>query len=102
MFFYVSSPVQSIRSIGIVESTFRSTQLNEVVSYIGKRSVYSFEEIKEMTEKNVLVIEFRFVKHLNPEVTFQQLKRMSIINGPPQSIQKLNNYIQFKSLLKEC
>ena len=97
LFFYVSSPIQSIVSIGIVESIFRSTKLSEVVSYIGKRSVYPFSEIKEMMEKELLVIEFRFVKHLN-KVTLSQLKKQEIIKGPPQSIQKLENYKEFKQI----
>ena len=98
LFFYVSSPVQSIVSIGIVESTFRSRELSEVVSYIGKRSVYFFSEIKKMIEKELLVIEFRFVKHLKQEITLSQLEKQKIIKGPPQSIQELENYKKFKQM----
>ena len=99
LFFYVSSPIQRLSSIGIVESTFRSDDLHKVVSYVGKRSVYSFSEIKKMTEKNVLVIAFRFIKHLNTELGLQQLKTKKIINGPPQSIQQIKRYDQLKKIL---
>ena len=98
LFFYISSPLQSIASIGIVESTFCSTELSKVISYIGKRSVYSFLEIKKMIEKELLVIEFRFVKHLNQGVTLSQLEKQKMIEGPPQSIQELKNYKKFKQI----
>ena len=96
LFFYVSSPIQEIRSIGIIESILRSDKLSKVVSYIGKRSVYSFSEIKEMTKKNVLVIAFRFIKHLDKGLNLKELERKKIIKGPPQSIQKIKNYDQLK------
>ncbi len=99
LFFYVSSPIQRISSIGIVESTFRSSDLNKVVSYVGKRSVYSFSEIKEMAKKNVLVIAFRFIKHLSTELNLQKLRTQQIIEAPPQSIQRIKKYDQFKTIL---
>ena len=79
LFFYVSSPIQALRSIGIIESVFRSDDLKKVVSSIGKRSVYNFSEIKEMTKKGVLVIEFRFVTHLGQKISIQDLKNEGII-----------------------
>ena len=98
VFFYVSSPVQAITSIGIIESVFRSDELLKVVSHIGKRSVYSFSEIEKMTKQKVLVIEFRFIKHLKKEINLNQLKKENIIQGPPQSIQNLKNYEKFKQI----
>ena len=98
VFFYVSSPLQAITSIGIIESVFRSDELLKVVSHIGKRSVYSFTEIEEMTSKQVLVIEFRFIKHLKRDIKLKQLEKENIIQGPPQSIQNLRNYEKFKQI----
>ena len=100
LFFYVSKPIQEIRSIGIVESVFRSNDLNKVISHIGKRSVYSFSEIKEMTQKKMLVIEFRFIKHLEL-ISFETLKKEGILLGPPQSIMELKNYCQIKKIIGE-
>ena len=101
LFFYVSSPIQKMTSLGIIESVFRSKKLSEIVSYIGKRSVYSFSEIKNMTKKKeILVIEFRFIKHFEQDnLSLQMLKREKIIYGPPQSIQKINNYERLKLAL---
>ncbi|MBC6416120.1 MAG: GNAT family N-acetyltransferase [Bdellovibrionales bacterium] len=96
LFFYVSYPIQAITSIGIIESVFRSDKLPEVVSYIGKRSVYSFSKIKEMTKKKLLVIEFRLIKHLKNYIPFKKLTEKKIVNGVPQSIQKIKNYKEFK------
>ena len=99
LFFYVSHPIQAVTSVGIIESVFRSQELHKVISHIGKRSVYSFSEIKKMAEKNVLVIAFRFIKHLNQEIALEILKSRKIIQGPPQSIQKLKNYEKLKQII---
>ena len=101
LFFYVSSPIQAISSIGIIESVFRSNELFKVVSHIGKRSVYSFSEIEEMTKQKVLVIEFRFIKHLTKNIKLQELKKKKIITAHPQSIQILKNYEKFKNILSD-
>ncbi len=98
LFFYVSSPIQAISSIGIVESVFRSNELFKIVSQIGKRSVYSFKEIKKMTTQEVLVIEFRFIKHLKENITLNKLKQEQIIQAPPQSIQIFKNYKAYKNI----
>ena len=101
LFFYVSSPIQAISSIGIVESVFRSNELLKVVSCIGKRSVYSFTEIEDMTKQTVLVIEFRFIKHLKKSIIFKELKEEKIIKAPPQSIQNLKNYEVLKNICSD-
>ena len=51
-----------------------------------------------MVEKELLVIEFRFVKHLSKEITLLHLKKQRIIKAPPQSIQELKNYKKFKQM----
>ena len=98
LFFYVSDPIQAIRSIGVVESVFRSDELLKVVSHIGKRSVYSFLEIEKMIKNKVLVIEFRFIKHLKRDITLKELKDKRIIKAHPQSIQNLTNYKMLKNI----
>ena len=99
IFFYVSSPVQAVTSIGIIENAFRSDQLSKIISRIGKRSVYSFKEIEKMAQKEVLVIEFRFIKHLKKEIPLKELKNKNIITDVPQSIQGLRNYEILKKYL---
>ncbi len=102
LLFYISSPKQAICSMGIIESVFRSDKLSKIVSHIGKRSVYSFSEIQEMTKRETLVIAFRLIKHFKKEVSFNTLKKEQIIKGPPQSIQKLKNesYDKFNKLVE--
>ena len=101
LFFYVSAPVQEIRSIGIIDFVLRSDDLKKVISHIGKRSVYQFSEIKEMTENQVLIIAFRFIKHIKQKVIdLNTLKQKNILSAPPQSIVSVNDYSQLKKLLK--
>ncbi|RJS72177.1 hypothetical protein CW714_04890 [Methanophagales archaeon] len=49
LLFYRSRDVKGITSIGIVEKVYENiTNPDEIISYVGKRSVYSQSEIKEV------------------------------------------------------
>ena len=54
--FYRSSPSQTLTTLGIVEETKRFTDLPSLLKMVGKRSVYSVQEIREMLKKDVMVI----------------------------------------------
>lgn len=100
IFFYRSSPAQHITTIGIVESADRLTDVESLAAAIGKRSVYSNEEVKMMIGKEVLVINFRLACHREAGVHFSALSKAGILNGPPQTIMELphNRYLDLKKL----
>lgn len=63
--FYRSHDQKAITSIGVVDrEPVHTNEADKVVSIVGQRSVYTFGEIKDMTQKSVLVVLFRH--HLNP------------------------------------
>ena len=65
---------------------------DDIMRIVGKRTVYSRYEIEEMVEKGaVTVILFRHHFHLNNPLSFDELKNMGVLRGPPQSIMKISN-----------
>ena len=75
--------------MGIVESVFFSDNVDDVFSRIAKRTVYSYDELREITNKKTLVILFRFIS-LNKEITTKVIKDAGI-KGNIQSIRKITN-----------
>ena len=102
IFFYRSSPAQHITTVGIVESAKRLMDVESLAAAIGKRSVYSHEEVKKMIEKEVLVINFRLAYHRDAGIHFSELSRARILNGPPQTIMELphDRYLRLKALYR--
>lgn len=89
--FYRSEDEQAITSIGIVERCERMTDVNNIISTVKRRTVYTKKEIEKLTEKPTLVILFRFVKHLNKPVSISELIKYKIIKGAPQSITSISH-----------
>ena len=75
--------------MGIVESVFFSDNVDDVFSRIAKRTVYSYDELREITNKKTLVILFRFIS-LNREISNKDIKDAGI-KGNIQSIRKISN-----------
>ena len=75
--------------MGIVESVFFSDNVDDVFSRIAKRTVYNYDELREITNKKTLVILFRFIS-LNREIFSKDIKDAGI-KGNIQSIRKITN-----------
>ena len=75
--------------MGIVENVFFSADVDDVFSRIAKRTVYSYDELREITNKKTLVILFRFIS-LNREISSKDIKDAGI-KGNIQSIRKITN-----------
>lgn len=95
--FYRSHDRQSIQCMGIVESAFFSDNIDEVFSFIAKRTVYSYTELQEIMSKRTLVLLFRFVT-LKKAITSQDLKNAGV-KGYIQSIRQISDeqYINIKN-----
>ena len=88
--FYRSSDEQSVRFVAVVEDTLRSSDAAEIFSFVGTRTVYTAEEIEEMTRvgrKDVLAVLIRQSRHLTPAWSLEELIANSVIMRAPQSIQ---------------
>ncbi len=97
LLFYRSHDLKAITSIGVVDrEPVHTNEPEKVVSIVGQRSVYTYEEIKNITQENVLVILFRH--HLNlptpPDLNYLRTHNIPV----PQTIIELNHnqYVAIK------
>ncbi|MBO0843882.1 MAG: GNAT family N-acetyltransferase [Nocardioides sp.] len=92
LLFYRSQDAQAISAIGIVEDALRSVDPDEVVKFVGRRTVYSPAEIARMTRsvRGVLAIRFRQDRFVEPPWTYDALRVAGVLGGRPQSITKLD------------
>lgn len=102
VFFYRSHDQKEITTIGVVEKTKRTTDFNELVRMVGKRSVFSIEELNKHVETEVMVIEFRFARHLEKYPQFKHLLTLDILRAGPNSIINLDSdrYKKLKEIIK--
>jgi hypothetical protein len=78
-------------AIGVVEETRASRNLEELVAFVGNRTVYSIDEIRELCEKReTLAILFRFDRSLAPPWTMSEMIRSKVLRKSPQSIQQVS------------
>lgn len=89
--FYRSQERQGLISLGIVEEALVSDNPDEIARAVGKRTVYSLTEIRELAEKPnpVLVILFRHAYDLAPYIGREVLERHDVFRQPPQSIVRI-------------
>ncbi|AFT71381.1 hypothetical protein B5T_03114 [Alloalcanivorax dieselolei B5] len=90
LLFYRSRDEKAVTTIGVVDDFSVSADPAEISAQVSRRTVYSFEQIKEMAENEVKVILFRMIKHLQSPVPFKELKERGILSGSAQSIVKID------------
>ncbi|MGY1489663.1 GNAT family N-acetyltransferase [Methylobacillus pratensis] len=89
--FYRSHDEKMLTTIGVVDDFTISSDSAEISAQVSRRTVYSFEQISDMAKKReVKIILFRVVKHLQPPISYKELKARGILSGHPQSIVKLD------------
>lgn len=101
LLFYRSEDVQSILSIGVIEKIkYDMKDPTEILSIVGKRTVYSYAEIEEISKKSTTVILFNHHFHFKKPVQYKKLLNEKILRGPPQSINEIRHedYQKIKSL----
>ena len=90
--FYRSHDWMRVTSLGVVEKVYlRITNPDEIIRRVGKRTVYTRDEITEMAKKPTTVILFRHHFHFKNNVGYQELKKSGIIGGPTQSISEIQH-----------
>jgi len=99
LLFYRSRDSQEITGIGVVEQTIPDlNDVDDIMKYVGKRTVYSPQEIEKIAESTTLVILFIYSCYLPVPVSLRKLKALKILKTAPQSIQELSheNYLLLK------
>lgn len=98
--FYRSHDQKAIASLGIIDQEpIRTNNLDELKRVVGKRSVYSEEELREWAEQSVFVIRFKHHLYLPNPLDLNYLIENDILKGAPQSITEINHeqYLSLKT-----
>ena len=100
LLFYHSTNNQRISVLGTVDQIeYNMTSPERVQEMVHKRTVYTFNEIKELTQKKpVTVILFKYHFPLEQQIPLKDLERKGILKRPPQSISQLEHkkYLKLK------
>ena len=92
LLFYRSSDQKCITSLGIVEEIHPTlTDVDAILNIIGKRSVYSYDEIVELSTIPVIIIIFRHHFHFRNPIKLHQLINQNLLRSAPQSIMEISN-----------
>jgi len=87
LLFYRSHDKQAVMVTGVAEKTLVSDNPDTISRFVGKRTVYGFEEITEFCGKReVLVILFRKSRELEPPIGVDELTENRVLARAPQSI----------------
>lgn len=89
---YRSHDSKAITTIGVVDSiAYHRKDPDEVQRLVGKRTVYTKEEIANMVSRPVTVILFQHHFYLKKLVSYMELYRKGVLSGPPQSIVQITD-----------
>lgn len=91
LFFYRSHDEKIIQTCGIVENLRRSSSVEEIVSIVGKRTVYQVSELEAKCKNGEnLIILFRQADSLTRPVLLTELLANGLVKGIPQTVTKLS------------
>jgi hypothetical protein len=87
LLFYRSQDAKAVTCVGVVEDTLVSTKAEEVVAFVGQRTVYSADDIQGMCNRGpVLAVLFRQDRLLPTPIPRQELVSERVVTQAPQSI----------------
>jgi GNAT superfamily N-acetyltransferase len=90
--FYRSNDVRAVRFIAVVEDTLRTCDPGELVSFVGTRTVYTAQEIEDLTSggrKEVAAMLMRQSRFLEPGWSIAKLTTNGVVARAPQSTQSI-------------
>ena len=88
LFFYRSRSDKKIECCGVVEHTLRSSKVDDILSLVGKRSIFSVSEIENLclNKRGCLLVLFRQTENLTTPYDLEDLREKGFIKNYPQSI----------------
>jgi GNAT superfamily N-acetyltransferase len=88
--FYRTIDEKAVTSAGVVDRFEVLEDPAKIASLVSRRTVYSQQQIVEMTKRRTKVILFRLVEHFPQPVSYARLQQAGIV-GPIQSIRELQD-----------
>jgi hypothetical protein len=87
--FYRSVDASAITSLGVVEEVYTGISDNtQILRLVGKRTVYSPEEI-ERFDKPLTIVLFRHITHLGAPLVLDILKDLGVLKTAPMTINNI-------------
>ena len=86
LLFYRSGDAHAITCVGVLEAAARSGDAAELAALVGKRTVYSLEQIEVLARKPTLALLFRQDRLLARPIALADAEASQLLSGPPQSI----------------
>jgi hypothetical protein len=88
LLFYRSRDTRGVTAAGIVEDTLVSREAAEIVTFVGRRTVYSPAQIENLARSvnPVLAITFRQDRFIDPPWYIEELRLAQVVRGTPQTI----------------
>lgn len=91
LLFYRSHDHMEITSIGVCEQVYYALEdPDEIHSLVDRRTAYAFGEIVDLASSPTTVILFKWHFDLENNLHYQELLSAEVLNGPPQSIQQID------------
>ncbi len=100
LLFYRSKDQHQITTLGVVEKVFLGLEeADEIHKLVGKRSVYSPEEIQVIALKPTIVILFSWHLRFRNPLNLSYLQDIDILKAAPQTIMQISHekYLNLKS-----
>ena len=93
LLFYRSRERSAITVVGVVEEVFESRNPEEIARHVGRRTVYTLDDIaaKCGSARPVLAILFRQDRLLEQPWPRRELEAAGVLHGSPQSITQVNS-----------
>ena len=90
LIFYRSHDHKEATSIGVCEQVkYDMEDPDEIMDLVGRRSVFSINEIRNVAQSPTTVILFKWHFDFGDPIHYQVLRDEDILAGPPQTIQQL-------------
>lgn len=88
LLFYRSRGLSAVTAVGVVEDVLVSRSSEEIARLVGRRTVYTLDDIAQKCRaaRPVLAVLFRQDRLLERPWSRQELDDAGVLNGPPQSI----------------
>lgn len=91
LLFYRSHDVRAVTAVAVVDSVLRSDRVEELVRFVGQRTVYSEPEIRGLAQSSVLAILFRQDRFVDPPIGTRELELHGVMTRAPQSIMTIRS-----------
>jgi predicted GNAT family N-acyltransferase len=92
LLFYRSHDDMAITSLGVCEKVYlRLTDAEEIKRVVGKRSVYTDVELRELAVKPTTVFMFTWHFDLPTPLSYEELIEEGILSGGPQATTEINH-----------